>query len=342
MSRYDTQSPYKSYVLFSKVRYIRNISKGVFYQLSDIKRCTESLSRLDALLQKNGFRQEKTADGIDPHIIALCERAFVERDLIYTNKPRAIYLNEPCNLMISLGGDDLINITSVISGLSLDEALNTASGAEALLDRELDFAYNERVGYLSPRISECGSGIRLSAALFLPSLSISGISELQVMLSPHGITLSPLFFAKDSPADIYTVSYSPHYLANEGLAECFFSNMIKTIADREAEALRSLYSSNTDSLLNTARRAVGALLFSDTLREDELSGYLASIRLSLCLSPDSETALLPINALNYLSAEGLNSSVISSAKEKCNSQAECDRARARLVREYIEHIKEVK
>ncbi len=342
MSRYNSSSPYKGYVLLSKVKYIRNPAKQSFSRLLDPKSTAEILSRLDALLQGNGFRQEKLGSGVNPQIMALAEKSFIERDIVCSQGHRAIYLNEPCNLLVALGGEDLITVSSVVSGLSVEEALNMASGVEELLDREVDFAYSEGIGYLSPRISRSGSGLSLSASLYLPSLRHCGMHAICSLLSEHSLALEPMFSDKDNSGDIYTLSFVPHYLADESGAQSFFSCAVTAIAEREGEVLSRLFSDKEKTVSNRARRALGALLCSDSLGEKELFEYISDIRLCHCTSKQAHASLPDIAALNYLSSEGLNCSVMASSKEKICSQDECDTARARLVRDYIEHIKEVK
>ena len=337
MSWYNTTGTCATHVLFSKVRYIRNISKQSFLDLADPKKCSETFARLESILQKNGFRSEKLSSGVSPSIIALAEKQFIERDLIYTDKPRAIFLNEPCNLLVALGGENYVTISSIVSGLAIDEAKNMASGAETLIDREISFAYSDSIGYLSPTPSDCGSGLSLSAALFLPSIRISGSFEHFAAISPLSMTIRPMFADKNCPGDLYILSYTPHYLCDEDSAVSLFKNTVAHIVEKEKHLLMSLYSNEFDELLNKAHRALGVLLYSDTLSEFEMLDLISSIRLCICTSEGTIDSLPELSALNYLVGEGLNCSVIVSSKEKCETQASCDRARAKLVSSYIEH-----
>ena len=183
MSWYTSTGSSPNHVLFSKVRYIRNEAKRSFYHLLDSKRAQETLNKLNSLLTSNGFRGETIAQGISPALLSLCEKQFIERDFAYSDRPRALYLNEPCNLLVAVGGRELISISSVTSGLSVIEAENMASKAEELIDREITFAYNDKLGYLSPSPECTGSGLYFSAALYLPSLRLcKGFDILQKSL----------------------------------------------------------------------------------------------------------------------------------------------------------------
>ncbi len=339
MSWYNTQGQDQDHVLFSKVRYIRNIAKQNFCHLIDEKRASETFAKLESILQKNGFRGEKLGTEKTHTLLSLREKQFIESDHVFSGRCRALYLNEPCNLTVALGGDNYITISSIVSGRSVEEAMNIASRAEELFDREIDLAYSESIGYLSPVSSDSGSGVCFSSALYLPSLKSCGCdSQLRGMTASVGITLEPMF--SEAAGGIYIMSYVPHFLACEKSAASFFANAVSRMIELERKSLSELYSGSKDILYDRARKAMGILLYSDILSESELIKYLSEIRLCLVTSETHPESLPDIATLNYLCAEGMSSSVIASSKAVCISSLDCDRARAKLVSAYIKHKKE--
>ncbi len=343
MSWYNTKGPYSDFVLFSKARYIRNIAKQPFDPIGSSKRGDEPAARLDSLLSKSGFRCDRLPVGVTPALLALAEKQFVERDLVYSDRPRALYLNEPCNLVIATGGGDFLSISSILAGASVGEARNMAAGAEELIDREIAFAYLEGVGYLSPDPANCGSGLSLTSALYLPSLRRSDLApSLLSSLSRVGMTLRPAFCGRDE-SDLYTLSYSPHPLCDEESAVKHFSDTVISIIEEEKRRLGMIFKNKDKTIFESARRALGILLYSPSLSEGEMLRLLSDIRLCHCVGGGGQSDALPsVQTLNYLSAEGLSASVISSSKEKCGSLADVERARAILISSYIEHVNEVK
>lgn len=342
MSWYNTQGTGPSYILFSKVRYTRNIAKQSFPHILDGKRTEDATARLDTLLTSNGFRGEGTVSGATPAMLSLAERHLVERDFVYSERRRALYLNDPCNLVIAIGGDDFISISSVVSGLSVLEAKNMASEAEDMIDREIAFAYSDNIGYLSPNIADCGSGLTFSALLYLPSLRlICAVEEMQKALISHGMTLFPTFTG--AKGDLYTLSYTPHHLADEDRAAVHFSDTVSSIIEKEKKELGMIFSGKGKIIYAEARRALGTLLYCESISEDELLTCLSSIRLCLCLSSETQAQSLPsLTELNFLCAEGLSASIVATAKEPCASIEDCNTERASLVRRYIQHKSEVK
>lgn len=342
MSWYNTLGPCPNYVLFSKVRYIRNLSNIPFYHLADSKRAEEVIKQAGEILSENGFRGERIDHGVSPALISLAEKHFADRDFVESKRTRALYLNEPCNLLVALGGENFISICSIVSGLAVTEAKNMASGAEELLDSQLSFAYSDGIGYLSPSVSDCGSGIEYSAALFLPSLRIEGELEcLASQLSKLGMRLFPTFTSAYS-GDIYTLSYVPPYLVDEESATALFASTAEKIADNEMKRLRMIFPQSDGAVTDTALRAQGQLLFARQISEEELLSSLAAIRLAIALADGENASELPsICDLNFLLAEGQSCSVIACANAPCRSYEECNALRAKTVKDYINCKKEV-
>ena len=343
MSWYTATGSSPNHVLFSKVRYIRNEAKRNFYHLLDSKRAQETLNKLNSLLTSNGFRGESVAQGISSALLSLFEKQFIERDFVQSDRPRALYLNEPCNLLVAVGGRDLISISSVTSGLSVIEAENMASKAEELIDREITFAYNDKLGYLSPSPECTGSGLYFSAALYLPSLRLcKSFDILQKIIASRGLSLSPMFSYSECRSDIYVLSYTPYYLADEDAATVFFSDAVSAIVEHEKAQISISLGERDKIIYENARRSLGTLLYAESVSEEEMLERLSDIRLALCIQKDNTPKDLPsVQDINYLCAEGLSASVTASAKEGCESMERCNALRASLIKRYINHKNEV-
>ena len=337
MSWYNTEGNNADFVLFSKVKYIRNISKMPFYQLADPKGIQDVTTKIDGILSRNGFKGEKIANGRNKSVYSLAEKQFVDLSFINSELSRTIYLNEPCNLLVLLGGKNFISIQSILPGQAIADAKNTASGAEEMLDCELDFAYHDKLGYLSPNIYECGSGLEFSSALFLPSIRDSNSYEIiRSELSRRNIFIYPLFNTNPDTSGIYIVKYSPSYLADENIATDYFVLAIEKIIEFEKQNQSIIYKNKSKIILDNAHRALGTLLYSQSISEDELLSLTSAIRLSRAFCSEENTSTLPSSSdLNFLITEGLSNSILINSNTKCSSVGECNELRSKLVKQYI-------
>ncbi len=90
MSWFNTLGPCPNYVLFSKVKYIRNLAKLPFYRSADPKRLEEETSRIDKILVSNGFKGEKIASGRSAYLLSLAEKQFVDNEFIDSELSRTV------------------------------------------------------------------------------------------------------------------------------------------------------------------------------------------------------------------------------------------------------------
>ena len=342
MSWYNSTGPMQTHVLYTKVKYVRNPKDTNFYHISDQKRADELFSRLKVTLEGNGFRGENVSDKGTVYLLSLAEKQLAEHDFVYSDRPRALYFNEPCNLTVALGGDNYISISSTAAGLALKEAHNMSTGAEELIDREIPFAYSDRLGYLSPNISECGSGATFSSALYLPSLRLLGDAARRMLsLTSLNMTLSPMMQNEGNGGDVYLLSYSPHYLSDEESAVAHFTNTVTCLVEKEETILSTLFKERKKLLYDKARRALGTLLYSESISENEMLSLLSDIRLYHSVNKCAPVALPHLSDLNYLTVEGLNASMLLSSGEKCNSIEELNCLRATLIKKYLNEKTEV-
>ncbi len=330
MSWFTSEGKCSHHVIRSQTRYARNPADARFSVKAEKNLTDQFFEKAEALLTKNGFRKEILPEGALPEVIALAEKGFIDRDFLHYEGTRSLFFNEPCNLAVSLGGSDLINIRSLLAGNSVSETRNIAAGAEELLDREFEFAYSDTLGYISYSPALCGSGVEFSSVLYLPSLRLNNNSEeLRYQCAIIGARLFPLL--SDRGGDLYLLSHSPAPFSSEVHAAQSFGSLITKIVEDEAKSERIIFAERDKIIIDRAWRAYGILTNAKMLSESDLLSLSSDVRFALAVCKD--TAALPpvsISALNLLLADGLNSSVMAGCRE-CKGAVECDCARADFV-----------
>ena len=333
MSWYDTEGQDPIYTLFSQTRYSRNLASLPFIGKTDNKSWTSFTSAADTLLTKNGFRKE-VCDNDIIQLSALAEKGFIDRDFIDSQSPRALYFNEPCSLAVSLGGRDHINIRSLVSG-KISESRNIASGAEELLDKNFEFAYTEKLGYVSALPHLCGSGVEFSSLLYLPSLRIKDRRDvLQQKINQHGAALSSAFIYPNCRHDLYLLSSSPSPYCEERAAAESFDTLIENIIEEERAQDRIIFAEKSKIIIEDAHRALGILLYARRLSACEMLSFSSDIRLSLALG-EGDVPEFSALTLNTLLGKGLDFSVLANIKGECPDSDSLDEYRARLITELL-------
>ena len=333
MSWFITEGQNPQITIWSTTEYIRNLASMPFRR-ADSESEHMLFAKADSILTKNGFRKQELPDGLSSEIMSLEEKQLINHSFAMITKRRALYLNEPCNLSISLGDTNFLVIRSILGGLSIEESRKIAAEAEEMLDDCFDFAYSQKFGYLSPNISSCGSGCIFSAALFLPAMTESDeINALTEECLSRGISLSPMFLHNDC-SKIYKLSYKPSHTKNETQEAEFFKSALQKIATYESKMINIIFSEKRKLIEDGAWRAFGNLSFARLLSESELLIAVSDIRLALMLC---ENGLPPIGipTLNKLLSQCLNASVSASTDPPCDSLENCNFARAEIARKII-------
>lgn len=332
MSWFTNEGKRPHHVIFSKTGYVRNIFGLPFTKRLGEKNTATIYKKIDSILTKNGFRKEILPDGDSLHALSLAEKGFIDRDLLSASGQRAVYFNEPCSLSVAIGGKDIISIRSLLSGLSVSDTRNIASSVEELLDRELEFAYYDHLGYVSATPSLCGSGAVFSSLLYLPALrSTQEIDSVRLLCAESSGRLDPAFAYTDNYGDLYTLSYSPSHLCDESAAADGFSSLVECIIDREYELERMIFADSGKIIIDKAWRAYGQMLYARRLAEDEMLTLLSSVRFALAVADgDAKLPPLTVKDMNLMLGEGLNASCALN-RQSCASEDDCQEARAEFV-----------
>lgn len=340
MSWFNTDGKMSENILFSKFTYTRNLS-GLLFSGNQPKQISDIITRAESILKKNGFHTYKIQKAAKNTALSYCEKQYVEQDFCSFPYDKAIFFNEPCSLSISVGGSNLINIYAILPGASVRDAYKISSSAEELLDAEFDFAYDESLGYLSPVPNMCGSGIRISCALYLPLLSQANkIPSLCRSLSELGISLYPIF-SQSSSGDIYIMTYSPPMSADEETSVDMFEGLMLDVISLEKEELKALGEDKIFNIAERGSRALGILAYAHSLTEDELISLTSDIR--LCLSAGCDEKLIKSVApsvINSIMFDSLSYSVLANSRNKIKSKSDLDAERATQMRKLINSLPE--
>ncbi len=339
MSWFNCEEKNSENILFSKYTYTRNIS-GMFPSEQTPDKIIDVILHAETLLKKNGFAVQRLTEKDNTQAKALFEQQYTDFDFCGIHSNRAVFFNEPCNLCISVGGTNLINISAVLPGASIKEAYNISLSAEKLLDGEFDFAYSEEFGYLSPIPASCGNGIKMSSALYLPLLSrYDKINSLFSSLSAHGIFLYPAF-PSNCESDVYIITYSPPYGTDGEYSARVFEHVVSDIVSLEKSELENIDKPQLKNISEKASRSLGALLYSNRLSESDLIRSLSEIRLAVSVGENKNLpqTITPGKLCEVLYTS-LSCCIVSNSKSPITNNEELDIARSINVKKLLNATK---
>ncbi|HOZ46385.1 MAG TPA: hypothetical protein PLO37_14800 [Candidatus Hydrogenedentes bacterium] len=87
--------------------------------------------------------------------------------------PQGVYVADDHSMSVMINGPEHLCVRVLVSGLQLQEAWARLNMADDTLASALDFAFDERYGYLTGDLAYAGTGFRINVILHLPALAMT-------------------------------------------------------------------------------------------------------------------------------------------------------------------------
>lgn len=213
--------------------------------------------------------------------VSLVERRLVSPEFISEEQGRALMLSSNESLSIMINEEDHIRLQVITNGFSLDEAYDTADKLDTLLDENLDFAFNEKLGYLTQCPTNLGTGMRASVMLHLPALEKSrAINRIAGNLSKLGLTIRGAHGEGTEPKGaLYQLSNQVTLGISEKAAIENLKNITEQLINQENQARERLCS--RIEIQDTISRSLGILKSALVISHDEALKLLSNVRLGV-------------------------------------------------------------
>ena len=104
---------------------------------------------------------------------SMAERHIISPEFASDDNGRAFLISKEEDICIMLNEEDHIRLQVMKSGFALDEAYKVADEIDDLIGSKLNYAFDERIGYLTQCPTNLGTGMRASLMLHLPALKKS-------------------------------------------------------------------------------------------------------------------------------------------------------------------------
>lgn len=317
-------------VVSTRIRLARNISEYPFPNKLNTKSRTELNMLIKEAVEADNkfaldFKEMKTLARFEA--ASMAERHIISPEFASDADGRALLISSDEDICIMLCEEDHIRLQVMKSGFALDEAYAVADELDNSLGEKFNFAFDERIGYLTQCPTNLGTGMRASVMLHLPALTMSGqIHKLINTISKLGLTFRGAFGeGTNAVGDMYQLSNQ----ITLGISEEFAIKNLKAItlqlcAQERAAREELLRDPVTEDRIF---RAYGTLKWARLLNTKELMENLSLVRLGSV----SGKINLPIETVNELMISMQPATINARAGQRLPTQ-ERDMIRATEVR----------
>lgn len=247
------------------------------------------------------------------------EQALVSLDVLQASGPRGAYISADCSMSLSINGADHLCITGLASGFQMYDVWMRLNQIDDALASQLNLAHSKQFGYLTSALNQCGTGVRATALVCLPCLTMEGkVSTLAqymrqrrhalrgvrpcvVRVAPPAMKRGGSAPHRDAPSameglhrsmsdavvtdvaeavgDLYLLSHTTTLGPSEPEMAFCMRHVLKEILGRERAAREALRDTTPVRLVDRAMRALGVAQNARLLGYGEGLELLASLRL---------------------------------------------------------------
>ncbi|MFC4765980.1 protein arginine kinase [Effusibacillus consociatus] len=283
--------PESDIVISTRIRIARNLARYPFPVLltdSDAEAIVEEVRKAlsSPEMQRIGkfelFRSRELSDVerqvfVEKHIIS---PALAEED---RRSAFAVLGNESVSVMIN--EEDHLRIQCIFPGFQVRNAWLSASRIDDILEMKLDYAFDEKYGFLTSCPTNVGTGIRASVMMHLPGLVLTNqINRILSAISQVGLVVRGLYGeGSDATGNLFQVSNQITLGQSEDEILENLQGVVKQILEHERAARNQLLRENREALEDRIWRSYGILAYARKIESKESMQRLSDIKLGIDL-----------------------------------------------------------
>lgn len=276
---------------------------------------------------------------------ALDRQILVEKHLISPQhaqgaKHRLVAIRADETISVMVNEEDHIRIQALLPGLQLEDALRLASEVDDMFESKLDYAFDEKLGYIAACPTNTGTGLRASVMVHLPALATTGqVGRVLAAVSNVGIAVRGLYGeGTEATGNLFQLSNQVTLGRSEGELVENLAGVTRQVIDQERNVRDRLVRERRDQLEDKVNRAYGLLSHARLITSEEALGLLSDVRLGVESGLLSGVDAMALNELMVITQPAYLQRIMG---RELGPQ-ERDVRRAALIRERIRARKEGK
>jgi protein arginine kinase len=292
--------PHDRIVMSSRVRLARNLKDATFpgwakkperIRVFDLIRpAIESLPEM-----KGAFSEAMdNLSALDKQI--LVERHLISREHAAKSSGSGLVLNRDETFCVMINEEDHLRMQALRPGLQLRQAWSAIDHLDSELEKKLDYAFNNDLGYVTACPTNLGTGIRVSAMLHLPGLVLGEqINPVIQSVNKLGLAVRGLYGeGTEALGNIFQVSNQMTLGESEITIVERLDKVLSQIIEHEENARQTLLEKKPKVVYNHIGRAYGILANAHSISSKETMNLLSFMRLGvdMGLFPGTERALV--------------------------------------------------
>jgi protein arginine kinase len=288
--------PHHHIVVTSRIRLARNLAGVAFPGRAKTAERVEILDKIrpkvEALPEMVDACSLACQDLSPVDKLLLVERHLISREHAAKKAGAAVVMNKRQNLSIMINEEDHLRMQSIRSGLQLRAAFKAINKVDTELEKQLDYAFDSELGYLTACPTNVGTGMRASAMVHVPGLVLSEqINQIVQAVNKIGLAVRGLYGeGTEALGNLFQVSNQTTLGEKEEEIIDRLQKVILEIINHEENARQVLLHNKPNTLLDHVGRSYGILRHAYSMNSKEALNHLSFAKLAcdLGIYPDSK------------------------------------------------------
>ncbi|MFC1794280.1 ATP--guanido phosphotransferase [Planctomycetota bacterium] len=308
---FDGSGPLADIVISSRIRLARNLAGYKFLSRCSNTEKSEILEKLRDIMMsldlgdKVFYVSVDKAPTLNKHF--LVERHLISRHHAFGKGPRGVVIAEREFFTAMINEEDHLRIQVLKAGCQIFQCAQQINRIDDMIEKNVDFAFSPRYGYLTACPTNVGTGIRVSLMLHLPALKITGqIEKFFNAAKDLNLAVRGLFGeGTEAASDLYQLSNQVTLGVSESeIVSRFEKTIIPEIIEYENAARSQLLSKQSDVLDDKISRAMALLQNAHLISSQEALFLLSHLRLGINMHEHMGASTPAIEKLRALCGAG--------------------------------------
>ncbi len=333
---------YSDVVISSRVRIARNLVHEPFPIIASTEQSQQVRERLTAALQDEGVQAQgpfeplvlDELDDVDKEV--LMEKHLISPNLINDSRAGAVLLAENESVSIMINEEDHLRIQCLYPGFQLEEAWQRATAIDDAFEHVVDYAFDDRRGYLTSCPTNLGTGLRASVMLHLPALAIMNqIGRILSAVSQVGLAVRGLYGeGSEALGNIFQISNQITLGLSEQEIIDNLRSVVMQIIEYEQHARSRLLGESRLRITDRIMRSYGILSYATMMDAKEAFQRISDVRLGVDLGLIDRASAGKMNELLIMTQPGFLQKTFG---VKMGS-GERDMYRAQMIRDTLSNV----
>ncbi|WP_046176524.1 protein arginine kinase [Domibacillus indicus] len=299
--------PDSDVVLSTRIRLARNLENVLFSTILSLEKAKDVVTQVHEAVSDQLALELLKMEDLSP----LQKRVLVEKHLISpflseTSLYGAALISDKEDVSVMVNEEDHLRIQCLASGLQLKETLDKANQIDDVIEEKVQYAFDEKIGYLTACPTNVGTGLRASVMIHLPGLVLTRqMNRIIPAINQLGLVVRGIYGeGSEALGNIFQISNQLTLGKSEEDIINDLDSVVHELMAREQSARDALKQTSPIQLEDRIFRSFGTLSNSRVIETSEAFQCLSDVRLGIDLGYITHISKSILNELMVLTQPG--------------------------------------